>query len=538
VEIDEHGWRLIADPPVRFRRSAGMRALPVPVRGGKIEKLKEFLNIKDYKDFVLVVAWMLAALRPGGPYPVLGLAGEQGTAKSFLTSLLRKLIDPNSAPLRALPREDRDLFITATNSLLLAFDNCSGIAAWTSDTLCRLSSGGGFSVRSLYTDGDETLFNEARPIILNGIKDIITRPDLADRSMFIVLEKIEKRARKAEKKLLAEFEKARPAVLGSLYDAVSCGLRELATTELTELPRMADFALWAVACETAFWEAGTFWEAYSVNMLDAVNTVLDADPVAMAIRGLMATIDPTYINVGGRLERARVWEGTATGLLDRLNSILSREQQMAKEWPKAANALSGKLRECAPGLREVGVIVTFDKEGHTKQRMINLCFFEPPPQDKGKTSSSSSAAETPSKSNGLDADDGADDGAMQEEPRSSAWPIPKSADDPHAPLSGGSSAGSSAPNKLKLNGKNDADDKDDENPTPRGDGEKNIPPNGATGAEGWGKAMLKKYPPEVTEACIDRFEERAAILEADGGCTREESERKAWDEVFGMGGMA
>ena len=91
------------------------------------------------------------------------------------------LIDPNTAPLRALPRNDRELFISATNAHLLVFDNVSGLQPWLSDTLCRLSSGGGFSVRSLWTNNDEVLFDAARPVILNGIEDIITRPDLADR---------------------------------------------------------------------------------------------------------------------------------------------------------------------------------------------------------------------------------------------------------------------------------------------------------------------------------------------------------------------
>ena len=64
----------------------------------------------------------------------------------------------------------------------------SGLQPWLSDTLCRLSSGGGFSVRSLWTNNDEVLFEAARPAILNGIDDIITRPDLADRSLFVTLE--------------------------------------------------------------------------------------------------------------------------------------------------------------------------------------------------------------------------------------------------------------------------------------------------------------------------------------------------------------
>ena len=73
--------------------------------------MRTFLNLKTDADFVLVVAWALAALRDRGPYPVIVLSGEQGSGKSTISAVLRALLDPNTAPLRALPREDRDLFI-------------------------------------------------------------------------------------------------------------------------------------------------------------------------------------------------------------------------------------------------------------------------------------------------------------------------------------------------------------------------------------------------------------------------------------------
>jgi hypothetical protein len=127
VEVDGTGWRVIDYPPVRFRRASGMKPLPAPERGGSIEKLLSFLNVKSEADFVLVVAWALAVLRNCGPYPVLVLTGEQGAAKSTAAAILKALLDPNIAPLRALTREDRDLFIAATNGHVLAFDNVSGL---------------------------------------------------------------------------------------------------------------------------------------------------------------------------------------------------------------------------------------------------------------------------------------------------------------------------------------------------------------------------------------------------------------------------
>jgi hypothetical protein len=97
IDIGPDGWRVIASPPVRFRRPAGMLPLPVPERGGSIEALNSFLNLASRNDFVLIVAWLLAALRGGGPYPLLAISGEQGSAKTVLSKLLKALIDPNAA---------------------------------------------------------------------------------------------------------------------------------------------------------------------------------------------------------------------------------------------------------------------------------------------------------------------------------------------------------------------------------------------------------------------------------------------------------
>src|SRR5262249_32313823 len=169
--------------------------LPLPLRGGSIEALSPFVNLASDSDFMLVAAWLLGALRAGGPYPVLAVAGEQGSAKTVLSKLLRAVIDPSVAPVRALPRGERELFMAASHSHVLAFDTLSGLPPWLSDTLCRLTSGGAFSTRRLFTNQDEILFTAARPIILNGIEDVITRPDLADRAILLMLAPIAPRQR-------------------------------------------------------------------------------------------------------------------------------------------------------------------------------------------------------------------------------------------------------------------------------------------------------------------------------------------------------
>ena len=394
VEISTDGWRVIDNPPVRLRRAAGMQPLPVPVAGGSVETLRSFLNVQSNNDFVLVVAWALACLRNCGPYPVIVLSGEQGSAKSTFSAILRALLDPNTAPLRALPREDRDLFIAASNGHVLAFDNVSGLPAWISDTLCRLATGGGFAVRQLYTDQDEVLFDATRPVILNGIEDIVTRPDLADRAVFLTLEPIPEERRRPEQELWAAFEAERPRILGVLLDAVVEGLKRLPETRLEKLPRMADFALWATACETALWSAGTFWSAYCGNRDDAVEGVIDADPIAAAVRAVMAT--------------RTVWTGTASDLLGALAEAAGERVAKSKTWPDSARVLAGRLRRAATFLRKIGIEIGFEREGRARTRTIRITAtptHAAPEYDGNPSSASSAPMSKPNSANGLAAPD-------------------------------------------------------------------------------------------------------------------------------------
>src|SRR5262245_14707253 len=336
-----------------------MLPLPIPERGGSIEALRSFLNLSNQNDFVLVVAWLLAALRSSGPYPLLAISGEQGSTKTVLSKLLRALVDPNVAPVRALPREERELMIAANNGYLLAFDNLSGLPAWLSDALCRLASGGSFAVRQLYTNDDEVLFQAARPLLVNGIEDIISRADLADRGIFLALEPIREHRRRSESELWRAFELARPRVLSALLDAAVRGLQALPDLHPTKLPRMADFALWATACETALWPAGTFVRAYDANRQAAVEGLIDADPVAICVRRLMT-------------QRAS-WSGTASDLPRAATDLIGEDvSKSGAEWPKNAGNLAGRLRRAQTFLRTLGIEISFSREGRAGTRTITI----------------------------------------------------------------------------------------------------------------------------------------------------------------------
>jgi hypothetical protein len=125
---------------------------------------------------------------------------------------------------------------------VLAFDNLSDLTPWLSDRLCRLATGSGFATRELFSDDDEVIFSATRPVILNGISEVVTRSDLLDRSLVLTFPTIPDALRRDERGLLRDFTIARAGILGGLLDAVSSALRHLAGVRLARAPSPATMA--------------------------------------------------------------------------------------------------------------------------------------------------------------------------------------------------------------------------------------------------------------------------------------------------------
>jgi hypothetical protein len=335
-----------------------MAALPVPERGGSIDDLRPFINVEHEADFKLVVAFVLGSLRPTGPFAHLELLGEQGSAKSTTARIIRSLVDPNFSPLRAEPTSERDLAIAGSNVWMPVWDNMSHMQTWMSDALCRLSTGGGFSTRALalYTDADEKTFQLMRPAILTGIGDVAVRGDLLDRMIIMRLPRLTAN-RMAEDELWPNFYDYRPFILGALLDAVSMAIKNIDKVRLPRLPRLADFAKWVTAGETAFgWEPGTCVDAFFANQDESNIVVLEGSAVALTIM---------------ELAKGKGWSGTAT---DPLATVVNkaRAQGVMFGIPKTPAGMRSALNKLKPNLRRAGVDVEFAREGKESKRMIYI----------------------------------------------------------------------------------------------------------------------------------------------------------------------
>jgi hypothetical protein len=374
IEIDAQGWRIVDRPAPRFRRSRGSQPLPEAQRGGCLDDLRSFLNIDD-DGWVLIKAFLVSAMRPGLPCPILVAKGEQGAGKSTACRVISSLIDPRTSALRGAPREVRDLVAAARNSWLVCFDNLSHLPQDLADAACRLATGGGFGGRELYSDYDEAVFDATRPLMFNAIPDLgATRPDFLDRSLIIDLHDIKPEARRDERQFWREFEAARPRILGALLDAVAFGLKELPVLALDALPRMADFASWATACELGLGlDRGQFLKTYEANRLEARDLALESSPLYEPLRELAR----------------QGFRGSTAELLVRLNDIVSEQTRRSVRWPKAPNALASALRRMASNLRASGIDLQSSRVDRLGKRMVSVTALTTVPKGSSVTSASS-----------------------------------------------------------------------------------------------------------------------------------------------------
>lgn len=358
VKITPKGWTIVRKVPVKFLRPRGFRSLPEPDRQGSIKELRPFVNVETEGDFRMIVAWLINALHPSKTYPILELNGEHGSAKSSTARVLRQLVDPNAAPVRQKPRDDRDLAAAAINNWVVAIDNLSSISADRADSLARLATGVGVGGRELYKDLDELIIHTARPILLNGISRLTQRSDLADRSVVITLPSIRDEHRRTEAEFWAAFERARPLILGALFNAVSCALRRFDDVNLAEMPRMADFARFVTAAEPALgWREDSFMSAYKKNRARAMETIVDADPIAQGVIEIAS---------------GEGFRGTATELLKELTVGRGEEIRRDRSWPNSPSALSGRLNRLVPTLRAFGVSMEVRRDPEKRHKIWTI----------------------------------------------------------------------------------------------------------------------------------------------------------------------
>jgi len=359
VRITGKAWSVVADPPILFRRYSHQRSQLEPAGGGDLRDLLRFVNLGDPSQGLLLLVYVVCCFVPDIPHPIPVLHGPQGSAKTTLFRMLRRLVDPSAVEVLSFPHSETELVQQLSHHWAPYYDNISTLSSSVSDILCRAVTGEGFSKRELYSDDEDFIYTFRRCVGMNGVNVVVHKPDLLDRCMLFGLELIDPAQRKPEEVIWREFEEARPRLLGGVFDVLSRAMTLRGSVDLAALPRMADFALWGCAIARALGHSEEeFLAAYEGNTDARNEEALQASPVAAMVVELM--------------EQRTEWEGTPTDLLVELKELAEqrRVNTKAKGWPQAAHALSRRLNEVRPNLAAVGIGITMRRSGRHRVVVI------------------------------------------------------------------------------------------------------------------------------------------------------------------------
>ncbi|MDN7131983.1 toprim domain-containing protein [Halomonas sp. MC140] len=344
VKLRPGHWEVVEHPgAVMFCRSESAHPLPEPVKGGSLEPLWEITKL-PHKWRLLVVALLVEYLRPDTPYPVTEILGEQGSGKSFLQMLLRRLLDPNAADLRSVPKSAEDVFISGGANHIISIENVSHLTPQLQDALCVVATGGGFAKRKLYSDADETVITLKRPVMLNGIVASVTQQDLVSRTITIELPVLSDAQSKDQ--LEEQFEANRASIIGALLDIAAKALTYLPemTLPARERPRLVEFAYLGMAVAKAMGgDPNTFTKQFAAARQDGLERTLDASPVATAIRDWAETYPRE-----AQEKTAKEW----------LLLMESYKPSGCDSWPRSAKGMGDQMRRAAPALRQLGIECT------------------------------------------------------------------------------------------------------------------------------------------------------------------------------------
>jgi putative DNA primase/helicase len=356
VEIDADGWKVINYAPVNFLKNSVMIPLPLPVHGD-VHLLKKYIKVKDETDYKLIIGFILGCFQPYGGYPILNMMGPEGSAKTTTANLLRTIIDPSNSEEDTLTNDIRNLAILAVSQHLLSFGNISMIKQEISNMLCKLSTGGGFPTRSLFTNSDILVFKSKNPIILNGIIDFVNRSDLASRTLKVDLEKIHKHERKTEYDIYTQFNKDYPSILGGIYSVLSDCLKKYKNVKLTNLMRLADFTKWVTAAhEKLGWQIDDFYNAYNNKSLDDIYNRLTSQMFSKCLINLLSN------EFQKNISKDKIFL-TNDNLQTNIKAMLEEDEMKNYKWANSEVSFGITMRLLVSDFAEIGIQITPKKSG-------------------------------------------------------------------------------------------------------------------------------------------------------------------------------
>jgi hypothetical protein len=329
VRINKSAWT-IEKAPIIFRTYSHQRANVTPVKCGNPWKFFEQSNVStDYQ--LLLLVYIISTFIPEIPHPIFYPYGTQGAAKSTLCKMIKKLCDPSTDDIAIAPSRRKEMIQVLSHHHICIFDNLSVLPNWMSDILAKACTGATLTKRQLFSDDDDVSIRIKNCVGMNGINQLITKPDLMDRALLIQLERIADKDRKLESEIWANFNKNLPDILGGIFDVLSIAMEHYPYIQLTALPRMADFVKWGVAITEALGKKGDeFLKAYENNVDKQNDAIVEGNSLVQAVMSIM--------------EKTQEWRRKMSEAYDELLTVAGESAKNDPTFPKHTNKLQKHLK--------------------------------------------------------------------------------------------------------------------------------------------------------------------------------------------------
>lgn len=343
VVVTPDEWKVVLRAKEKFIRYEADKSQVKPVGGGNLlDLLQPYVNLSN-DDFKLLAVWLVQAFSRKSSHYAVVISSARRTGKSTLTKLLRNLIDPSYSDASLTLSSDKDLKNLLANTFMACFDNTAFMRENYSNILCAAITGAKETKRKLYTDCDQIILNLHNVVVLNGIDIIPRKSDLIERSLLFELEKIPPDKRMTDYQFWNSFKADKPAILGTVFDALQKAMLILPNLEVPELARMADANIEMIAIANALdISQDEFQRIFLANQQRLTASFMQNDPFICTV------VDYA--------ERNRRIDKSATTVYEEMvKSIVGK----CKDFPGDVSALSTRLNEEKDTLLELGI--RFDK---------------------------------------------------------------------------------------------------------------------------------------------------------------------------------
>lgn len=374
VEIGGHG----EDNFPLFSRSKNQSSQDLPCLTPSNDPLEQFCDLLRIENRLLFKCHLMTMFLESTPTPIMAIIGEQGSIKSTQSALIRMVVDPvgmkKEDNLSHMPNSIDDLNIHFYHNYLPAFDNVSYISKEFSDVFCKAITGGGYPKRQLYSTDEEIILKFKRKFIMNGISINIDNGDLNERTIQYFTKMLPKSERKTDEQIQYEFNKIKTDLLGQIFITLQKALRikDGVRSEIKELPRMADFAIWGESLSQALGnQKGTFIEQYQKTISESNDILVESTPIIPYVLEVMG--DKT----NEKMPMTSFFEGL------RNYAEQNRFDTHSHTFPKAPNKLRSAINRFKPLLRESGyeinIIRNTQNNGFVKNSSLVLIEKLSPP---------------------------------------------------------------------------------------------------------------------------------------------------------------